>query len=153
MADPVTKDEMARRLGVCLPTLSAWLHRWPDFPVLERGAKGRPWRFDPEAVKAFVARKQQEREAVEAERDRLLRSFQLPDDLVRPPAQIMRREAWVPGQEVLSLPLRYTGATSRREPDSDAAARVEQALAEVAAEHDLPATVSTALRARILAAL
>ena len=36
----VNRDELAQALRCSLPTVSALVKRWPDFPVIERGALG-----------------------------------------------------------------------------------------------------------------
>lgn len=51
----VNKRELAAILGCSLPTVSAWIDRYPDFPVIDRGTNGKEWHFDPEAVTAYVA--------------------------------------------------------------------------------------------------
>lgn len=74
----VNKAEVAGILGVSLPTLAAWIARYPDFPVYERGTNGREWRFDAAAVRAWeLARREAEARDEAARRD-LLAQFALP---------------------------------------------------------------------------
>jgi phage terminase Nu1 subunit (DNA packaging protein) len=72
------KRELAAALKCSMPTIDAWMMRWPDFPVVQRGTQGAPWAFDPAAVTAFVqARRLAEREA-KRERADALAQFVLP---------------------------------------------------------------------------
>ena len=64
----LNKRELARVLSVSLPTVGAWIERYPDFPVLQSGTNGREYQFDPVAVRAFIAARQAEEERVDAER-------------------------------------------------------------------------------------
>jgi phage terminase Nu1 subunit (DNA packaging protein) len=64
----VNKRELARILSVSLPTVSAWLDRYPDFPTLQVGRNGLEYQFDPIAVRAFMAAKEEAEEAEEAAR-------------------------------------------------------------------------------------
>jgi phage terminase Nu1 subunit (DNA packaging protein) len=64
----VNKGELAAILNVTPATVTAWLKRYPRFPVLGRGMQGREWRFDPAAVVAFVAAMREAERATEAER-------------------------------------------------------------------------------------
>lgn len=74
----VTKRELANLLHISRPTLDAWIDRWPDFPVQERGDHGRSWRFDPHAVCAFLAEKKQAADQQRVERDEALAQLVLP---------------------------------------------------------------------------
>lgn len=74
---------MAQALRVSVPTLRALIKRHDDFPVVERGAKGVPWQFDPAEVIAFVKRKKDEEAAAGAAKDDLLAQFSMPlEDVV-----------------------------------------------------------------------
>jgi len=42
-------------------TMLALIERSPDFPVVERGRRGRPWRFDGEAVASYIKSRRAER--------------------------------------------------------------------------------------------
>jgi phage terminase Nu1 subunit (DNA packaging protein) len=64
--------EMAGVLSVSVPTLAALVRRSPGFPVLQHGSKDRPWKFDPEAVIAFIQAKDQAAEAIIRERSQKL---------------------------------------------------------------------------------
>jgi phage terminase Nu1 subunit (DNA packaging protein) len=68
LATSVNKGELAAILNVTPATVTAWLKRYPRFPVLDRGMQGREWRFDPAAVVAFVAAMRETERAAEAER-------------------------------------------------------------------------------------
>lgn len=67
MVEILNKRDLAHRLGVSVPSVSAWLLRYgAAFPVVERGARGMAWRFDLDAVRAFLAARQAEEAAAEA---------------------------------------------------------------------------------------
>jgi phage terminase Nu1 subunit (DNA packaging protein) len=72
------KRELARLLGVSLPTISAYLDRWADFPVVQNGTTGREWRFDPLAVRDYLAAKEAEEEAYEARRQAEIDQLAMP---------------------------------------------------------------------------
>jgi len=74
----VNKRELAVCLGVSLPTVSAWIDRYPDFPIVERGTNGREWRFDVEAVRGFMRRREEEEERAETARAEQIRQVSLP---------------------------------------------------------------------------
>ncbi|HUC17783.1 MAG TPA: terminase small subunit [Acetobacteraceae bacterium] len=76
----LTKRELHLKLGVSRPTLDAWIDRYPDFPIVERGTNGTPYRFDPAAVIAFLRAKQDEQAKRNAERDEQLAQLVLPLD-------------------------------------------------------------------------
>ncbi len=76
----LTKRELHLKLGVSRPTLDAWIDRYPDFPIVERGTNGTPYRFDPVAVIAFLKAKQDEQAKRNAERDEQLAQLVLPLD-------------------------------------------------------------------------
>lgn len=71
-----------RQLAVALQrsrqTISNWLDRWPDFPVLDRGANGREYQFDVATVVAFLREKQEEQRKAGEERDQELAQLVLP---------------------------------------------------------------------------
>lgn len=73
----LNKKEMAKRIGVSLPTLTSWIERWDDFPIVERGTNGARYRFNPRDVLLFISEKQSEERAKTAERDERLTSIQL----------------------------------------------------------------------------
>lgn len=73
----LNKKEMAKRIGVSLPTLTSWIERWDDFPIVERGTNGARYRFNPHDVLLFISEKQAEERAKTAERDERLTSIQL----------------------------------------------------------------------------
>ena len=74
----VNRDELAQALRCSLPTVSALVKRWPDFPVIERGALGKAWRFDLHAVVDFLTARREEEEAAAAEKNELLAQLTLP---------------------------------------------------------------------------
>ena len=59
----INKRGLARMLGVSIPTVSAILDRYPDFPVEARGKVGLEWRFNTADVQAFLAGKRAEETA------------------------------------------------------------------------------------------
>lgn len=76
--DPVNKRELAAILGRSVPTVSAWIERYPDFPVLDRGTNGKEWRFDPAAVAAFVTDLDAAEARATAERQTRIQQLGLP---------------------------------------------------------------------------
>lgn len=74
----VNKRELANILGVSLPTIGAWIDRYPALPIVERGTNGKEWRFDPAAVRAFMVEREAEEEAAEAARAATLAQLALP---------------------------------------------------------------------------
>jgi len=75
---PVTKRELTKFLGVSRTTLDAWIDRWPEFPIRERGSHGRGYKFDLREVCAFLRARQQEDADRRAERDEQLAQILLP---------------------------------------------------------------------------
>ncbi len=62
-APKLNLEEMAAHLRITRPTLTAWMKRWPTFPVEQRGNSGSPYQFDAGDVVEFVtARKREEDE-------------------------------------------------------------------------------------------
>jgi phage terminase Nu1 subunit (DNA packaging protein) len=77
----VNKQELAQRVLKCsLPTLSALITRYPDFPAERRGAKGASWLFDAPKVVAFLDRVRAEEARAMQERNALFEQFSLPID-------------------------------------------------------------------------
>lgn len=74
----VNLKQMAKQLGCSLPTMSALVDRWPGFPVIERGDLGKQWRFDAEAVVAFLQEKRADESRLKAARDEQLAQLTLP---------------------------------------------------------------------------
>lgn len=72
------KRDLARALGVSLPTLDGLIARFPDFPVAERGTSGREYRFDIPSAVAFVTDKRAEAEREAEEKAEFLAQFSLP---------------------------------------------------------------------------
>ncbi|MDR3438963.1 hypothetical protein [Telmatospirillum sp.] len=77
----VNKRELATKILKCsLPTLSALMERYPDFPVHQRGANGVEWLFDAVAVSEFLEKiREDERRAAET-RSEFFNQFSLPID-------------------------------------------------------------------------
>lgn len=83
----VNKRELANRLRISLPTLTSWLDRWTDFPVVERGRNGVSWTFYLDEVLAFLTARREEEAAKEADRDAELMKLQLtlwPEPVAQP---------------------------------------------------------------------
>ncbi|GCE81713.1 phage DNA packing protein [Komagataeibacter oboediens] len=83
----VNKRELANRLRISLPTLTSWLDRWTDFPVVERGRNGVSWTFHLDEVLAFLTARREEEAAKEADRDAELMKLQLtlwPEPVAQP---------------------------------------------------------------------
>ena len=74
----LNKRELARALNVSLPTIAAWMDRYPDFPVLQEGTNGREYQFDPLAVRDFMAEKAAEEERAELEKAAAIAQLGLP---------------------------------------------------------------------------
>lgn len=75
----VNKAELAQILGCSLPTVAVYMNRYGDeFPVLERGGRGRDWWFDHERVVAFLDDKRATEAEADAERQASLRQIALP---------------------------------------------------------------------------
>ena len=74
----VNKRELATILGCSLPTLSAWITRYDDFPVQERGTNGKQWLFDAAGVREFLRGKRDEEQTEAEERAERLKQFALP---------------------------------------------------------------------------
>ena len=82
---PVNKRELAKRLRVSLPTLTNWIDRWEDFPVVSRGGNGVSWAFSLEDVFAFLSDRREEEAQSKAGRDQQLLDLQLSFDALLPP--------------------------------------------------------------------
>jgi phage terminase Nu1 subunit (DNA packaging protein) len=74
----LNKAELAHALNVSLPTLSRWLMRYAEFPVLERGTNGRDYKFDAAAVFEFLRARQEEQAQAAADKDEQLSQLKLP---------------------------------------------------------------------------
>lgn len=75
----VSKRELCRVLRISRPTLDAWIDRYGDaFPIAERGANGREYQFDAEAVIDFLRAEQERQAAARAQRDEALAQLMLP---------------------------------------------------------------------------
>lgn len=76
----VNMRQLAAYLRTSRQTLSVWLDRWADFPVVERGTNGREYRFDVRAVSTFLRAKRDEQARSTAERDQALSQLAFPFD-------------------------------------------------------------------------
>ncbi|WP_298214619.1 terminase small subunit [Acidocella sp.] len=74
----VNKDKLAELLGCSLPTVSALIKRYAEFPVVQRGGLGVEWKFDPQAVVEFLQARRAEEESQRLERDEQLAQLRLP---------------------------------------------------------------------------
>lgn len=68
----ITREGLAERLGCHPNTLITMIKRWPDFPVVVRGSKGRPWLFPAQDAVAFVEARRAEADTLTMERQRML---------------------------------------------------------------------------------
>ncbi len=86
--DAVSKRELCLILRISRTTLDAWIDKYGEaFPVVEHGTHGRGYRFDPQAVVAFLRSQQDEQNARKAERDEQLAQLVLRfEDEVSPAA-------------------------------------------------------------------
>jgi phage terminase Nu1 subunit (DNA packaging protein) len=78
----VNKRELARLLGVSLPTLTEMIDRYPDFPVEGRGTNGREWEFDAEKAVRFVRDKRDQTARAREDEQAFFRQFTLDVDVV-----------------------------------------------------------------------
>jgi phage terminase Nu1 subunit (DNA packaging protein) len=78
----VNKRELARALAVALPTITGYLDRFDDFPVIQEGEQGREWQFDLIAVRDFLAGKREDEERQAQARQAAVAQFALPIDHV-----------------------------------------------------------------------
>ena len=74
----VSKTEMARLLGISIPTINEWIAKHSAFPIAVRGTHGRAYQFDPGEVSAFLAEIQEAATRATHEREALLAQFALP---------------------------------------------------------------------------
>lgn len=82
----INKRQLAKELDVSLPTLTSWIEKYEDFPIVSRGRNGSSYKFDAEEVFPFLDQKKEEELEKNAGRDEALASLQLsfsnlfPDD-------------------------------------------------------------------------
>lgn len=157
----VNKAELARRLGVSLPTMSALLLRYPDFPVHRRGTNGTAYQFDINDAIEFVQAKRDAEQASKAARDELLAQLVLPIDLVdEPPRQaislkdqldaaklreIQRKEAIANGELVLAAAIEDDYATIF----ATWSRRLREFISQIAREQGWPEPVRADALARL----
>jgi phage terminase Nu1 subunit (DNA packaging protein) len=73
----VSLDEMARLLGISLPTMRDRT-KLPGFPVISKGSNGVPWQLDPAAVTAFLVEQDRQAQEADALRSAALAQYALP---------------------------------------------------------------------------
>lgn len=73
----LNKGQLARELSVSLPTLTSWLEKYENFPIVSRGRNGTSYQFDAEDVFPFLDQKKQEELDKNADRDEALANLQL----------------------------------------------------------------------------
>lgn len=80
-------SELAKHLDITEPTLRAFLDKHPDFPVVQKGGRGKAYAFDlTEAIPFYRQRKVEEEEAEEARKAQLAQiAFDLGDSVSQRP--------------------------------------------------------------------
>lgn len=73
----VNKSQMAKELNVSLPTLTSWIDKYDDFPIISRGRNGTSYKFNPSDVFQFLDQKKQAELEKQTDRDEKLASLQL----------------------------------------------------------------------------
>ncbi|WP_249080641.1 hypothetical protein [Parasaccharibacter sp. TMW 2.1884] len=68
---------MAKELNVSLPTLTSWMEKYEDFPIISRGRNGTSYKFSPSDVFRFLDQKKQAELEKQTDRDEKLASLQL----------------------------------------------------------------------------
>lgn len=107
----VNKAELAELIQCSLPTVTALMKRYPDFPIVQEGRNGLPWQFDPAVVIAFLeAKRAEEALAVSAHAD-LLDQYRLPIDAAAPPEE----RSLSPQQQLAAVRARILLAKEARE--------------------------------------
>lgn len=76
LAPKMNLEEMAAHLRITRPTLTAWMKRWPEFPIERRGNGGSPYRFDAGDVAEFVAARRREEDEGKAQQASAVQDFQ-----------------------------------------------------------------------------
>jgi phage terminase Nu1 subunit (DNA packaging protein) len=74
----VNRKELAGILSCALTTVDAIIARYPDLPIIQRGAYGKEWQFDADLVVAFIAGKRDEAERLNEERSETFAQLALP---------------------------------------------------------------------------
>lgn len=153
--------ELAIRLGTTRQTVTAWLDKWPDFPVHERGTNGREYKFDLAGVVTFLRARKEEEAANAAARDQALAQLTLPLDDEKPaPApglsirdqldaqklrKLQREDAIAEGRLVEVMPLiDHLGTAFQALHRS-----LHTAVRNAAREHNLPDAVARAIDGHI----
>jgi len=96
----LNKRDMALRLRISLPTLTAWIDRWPDFPIAQRGTNGASYRFVPEEVFQFLAERREEELRERSGRDEQLMALQLTFDALLPAQPVEQRRTISTKEEI-----------------------------------------------------
>ncbi|MBU8538718.1 terminase small subunit [Falsiroseomonas tokyonensis] len=142
----MNKGDLARFLGMSLPTLNNRLATDPDLPVVQRGTNGHPWVFDAQAVKAHLDRKAQLRAEEEAARKAYLDSIQM--DGLGPSEGQRRGSSALTALAKSPMPPLIAAAASAAVVNA-----VLQAAEDFAAKHGLAAAVATELKERLRTAI
>ena len=159
----VNKRELARVIQCSLPTVDRLLERHGDaFPIVERGALGREWKFAPQAVIDFLREVDRTQQEAGEARDAELQQFVLPlapveeDTKGLKPTDLLalakvreaqRREAREVGFLVETAEVRQALGTAF----ARLAVRLRAELRQAAQDHNLPDAVARALLERISA--
>lgn len=155
----VNKAEMAALLSVSVVTLNAWIAKKGErFPVVERGARGVEWRFDPAAVIAFIQGERDAAARAGAARDEQLDQFKLPGVETESPglsiadrvklAQLRKLET---DEAIRNSFLLDKVSTRQVLTDALTSLRrdVEAAIRQTLADHHIPETTTRSIFARI----
>lgn len=158
----VNLRELAVYLRTTRQTLSVWLDRWPDFPVITQGTNGRQYQFNAADVVAFLRSKKDEQARSSAERDQALAQLAFPFEVADEPAtglrlsakdqmeaiklrRMQREEAERSGQLVEAVAVTDLLTTCFTTLQRTLRAGIRQA----GIEHNLPSSVVRALEARL----
>jgi len=99
----LNKRELASALKVSLPTIGAWMQRWPDFPIEARGTNGSSYRFVYVDVAEFLTVKRDEEAQAKSERDEALMGLQLTFDALLPPQPSVQFDRRLSPKEEIDL--------------------------------------------------
>lgn len=149
----VNKAELAKIVGVSLPTMSSIIARYPDMPIERQGRSGEAWQFDADSVVDFLRTKRAEEAEEVASRTDLLSELRLPFDEEPSP----EAAGLTPAQQLAAVKTRMLLAKEAREaghlvPVTDvrmalnsAVSGLSQSLdafpARIGRRHNLPAAV------------
>lgn len=153
----MNKRELAAIVGRSVPTISNWIDKYPDFPVVDRGTNGKEWVFDPHAVRDFIATIEAADAQAAADRAARLQQLGLPftdpgdasqpsavaytlDDIKRIQALDTLRQQRGFLVDVTEIRQQLTSAVARWSRANRAA------IAQAARDHNLPDPVARAIR-------